>query len=157
MTLLKKWKLIFTVTFILASITLGATNRGRKIKRDLLDLADMFEELTELDPTAYIPYGNWCGYGGDGEILDRIDGCCEIHDKCYEKVGETTCSNEKVHIINYQWKRVNDTISCDGNTSKCEKEACMCDRDVVICIHKHNEDYNHEVRYVRFKQAKKSK
>ncbi|CAL1266182.1 unnamed protein product [Larinioides sclopetarius] len=61
--------LLAWVSSLLTFVSAGKIRR----RRDLLDLADMFDVLTGLDPTDYIPYGNWCGYGGQGKPIDRID------------------------------------------------------------------------------------
>ncbi|VDI43950.1 Hypothetical predicted protein [Mytilus galloprovincialis] len=38
---------------------------------------------TMREGTAYIGYGNYCGAGGSGPVMDPIDGCCKEHDECY--------------------------------------------------------------------------
>jgi hypothetical protein len=40
-------------------------------------------------------YGNWCGKGGSGKTMDKLDECCKAHDECYDKqlcdVAESRC------------------------------------------------------------------
>ncbi|GFS51189.1 phospholipase A(2) [Trichonephila clavipes] len=67
--------------------------------------------LTGLDPTDYIPYGNWCGYGGQGKPIDLIDDCCRVHDNCYG-LSEKECLDEQVHVIQYMWRINNKTVIC---------------------------------------------
>ncbi|KAG8190537.1 hypothetical protein JTE90_004112 [Oedothorax gibbosus] len=127
-------------------VTSGGKSAIRR-RRDLLDLADMFDLLTGLDPTEYIPYGNWCGYGGKGNAVDRIDECCQVHDSCYG-VSEESCSAEQIHVVPYVWRIHNGTIICDDEET-CPFSVCSCDREVVECIVQHNHTYNEDYRFIR--------
>ncbi|XP_054706285.1 basic phospholipase A2 caudoxin-like [Uloborus diversus] len=134
---------LFWIVYIDAHALTGRIRR----RRDLLDLADMFDLVTGLDPTDYIPYGNWCGYGGQGKPIDLIDRCCEIHDSCYGE-SEKKCFNEQIHVVQYEWAIENETIICrDSNV--CEESVCQCDREVVECISLHNHVYREENRFIR--------
>ncbi|GFY50606.1 phospholipase A(2) [Trichonephila inaurata madagascariensis] len=77
----------------------------------------MFDMLTGLDPTDYIPYGNWCGYGGQGKPIDPIDECCRVHDNCYG-LSEKECLDEQVHVIQYMWRIHNKTVICEHQVVK---------------------------------------
>lgn len=138
----------FIVLLAWVSSTFIEASAGKiRRRRDLLDLADMFDMLTGLDPTDYIPYGNWCGYGGQGKPIDLIDECCRVHDNCYG-LSEKECSNEQVHIIQYMWKINNETIICEDD-STCEYSVCKCDKEVVECIAQNNHTYSEHYRFIR--------
>uniref|UniRef100_A0A482ZI33 Phospholipase A2 n=1 Tax=Hypochilus sp. SGP-2016 TaxID=1905178 RepID=A0A482ZI33_9ARAC len=138
------------LTLLLSVTTITTVGRILRQKRDLLDLVDMFEDITALDPTDFIPYGNWCGYGGGGEAVDHIDRCCEVHDNCYGLVAEKECPNQQVHIVQYYWKTSNGTAICDEKQTLCEFKVCECDKNVVECIVRHNNSYNEEHRFIRY-------
>ncbi|GIX74050.1 hypothetical protein CDAR_275331 [Caerostris darwini] len=135
------------VAWVTSTLTAVSSGKVRR-RRDLLDLADMFDTLTGLDPTDYIPYGNWCGYGGQGKPIDRIDECCKVHDHCYGTT-ESKCSNEPVHIVQYMWKIDNETVICEDDESNCEYSVCQCDKEVVECIAQNNHTYSEHYRFIR--------
>ncbi|XP_035233874.1 basic phospholipase A2 caudoxin-like [Stegodyphus dumicola] len=139
----------FCVIFLWMSLAFAYVSSGklRRQQRDLLDLADMFDTLTGLDPTDYIPYGNWCGYGGQGKPVDHIDSCCQIHDECYGQ-SEKKCSNVQVHVVQYAWKINNATIIC-SDEANCEASICKCDKEVVECIAQHSHTYSEYYRFIR--------
>uniref|UniRef100_A0A915N937 Phospholipase A2 n=1 Tax=Meloidogyne javanica TaxID=6303 RepID=A0A915N937_MELJA len=62
---------------------------------------------------AYNDYGCWCGVGGVGEPMDKIDSCCMTHDKCYDlAVDKGICFDvEFEYIDDYGWE--------SKNTNKC--------------------------------------
>ena len=40
-----------------------------------------------LEMTSLMSYGNWCGFGNNGQTpIDNIDACCKNHDVCYDNV-----------------------------------------------------------------------
>lgn len=45
---------------------------GRR-KRDLTQFGHMIYSSTGRDPFEFIDYGNWCGLGGNGSVIDAID------------------------------------------------------------------------------------
>lgn len=139
----KSWTIILRILSLVTVISSGKLRR----RRDLLDLADMFDMATGLDPSDYIPYGNWCGYGGQGKPIDLIDACCQVHDDCYGST-ERYCSNQIPHIIQYSWKVNNKLITCEEE-STCGASVCKCDKDVVECIAQHNHTYSKHHRFVK--------
>ncbi|XP_015923637.1 phospholipase A2 SSD387 [Parasteatoda tepidariorum] len=139
----KLWTLLI---HMLPAVVLVSSGKLR-FRRDLLDLADMFELVAGLDPSEYAPYGNWCGYGGQGKAIDLIDECCQVHDDCYG-ASEKHCLKYIPHVVEYVWRVNNGTIECKED-SKCGYSVCKCDKEVVECIIEHNHHYNEHHRYVR--------
>lgn len=45
---------------------------GRR-KRDLTQFSQMIYSTTGRDPFDFSDYGNWCGLGGNGSVVDAID------------------------------------------------------------------------------------
>uniref|UniRef100_A0A4Q8K4X2 Phospholipase A2 n=1 Tax=Liphistius thaleban TaxID=1905330 RepID=A0A4Q8K4X2_9ARAC len=144
--------LMLILQSLLCGLVTTAPRIDTRMKRDLLNLADKYADVTGLDPTDYIPYGNWCGYGGQGQAVDKIDSCCKVHDLCYGLVSEKDCRNVQLHIVPYEWRNENRTIVCDSNQPACERKACLCDKEVVACISENNDVYKNEHRYVRYSE-----
>ncbi|MGH3774494.1 MAG: phospholipase A2 family protein [Pseudonocardiaceae bacterium] len=61
-----------------------------------------------LSPATLANYGNWCGKGGTGPVLDSMDQCCKEHDECY---GE----------------------DCDITDLSCREKCDVCDKKAVTC------------------------
>ena len=87
-------------------------------------------------------YGCWCGIGGSGRPVDRIDRCCWAHDKCYE---ESRTQNFKCNPKNilYGWHCLDknrigvceNIIEKDSSYKvKCANAVCNCDRLFSICV-----------------------
>jgi RHS repeat-associated protein len=72
--------------------------------------------LTFVDPTGLINiYGNWCGPGGSGPVLDTLDQCCYDHDSCYDRCNATW--KDKVFGTNPQ--RAAQMQTCDKSLCDC--------------------------------------
>lgn len=54
-------------------------------------LGTMMSLVLRRPPTDYLNYGNWCGVGGDGTVMDAIDACCRSHDMCYAQRTHQSC------------------------------------------------------------------
>jgi len=96
-------------------------------------------------------YGNWCGFGGDGNVVDRIDACCRSHDFCYTAAQTSalrnTCSFKNIfaHPVfwTYEWTTQQNIFTCFddddrrcdiGGADFCECRACICDSQFVECL-----------------------
>ncbi|CAJ0593213.1 unnamed protein product [Cylicocyclus nassatus] len=51
----------------------------------------------------YNNYGCWCGKGGSGTPIDKIDECCRAHDWCYDAAMKRGCFKSEVYFDGYQW------------------------------------------------------
>ena len=85
-------------------------------------------------------YGCWCGVGGSGKPLDRIDRCCWAHDKCFEqaRTQDFKCNPKKVL---YSWTCEDKNGICENEVFdhssdkvKCAKTACDCDKVFSKCV-----------------------
>lgn len=45
----------------------------RRVKRNVLEFHEMVRVATRRDPVDFYGYGNYCGLGGHGAVLDQID------------------------------------------------------------------------------------
>lgn len=73
--------------------------------------------LTYIDPTGLRNiYGNWCGPGGSGPVLDPVDQCCYDHDSCYGACGATW--RDKVFGTRDRTRR-SEMGSCDSSMCAC--------------------------------------
>ncbi|CAM9749526.1 unnamed protein product [Lampetra fluviatilis] len=59
--------------------------------RSLINLAELIKCVTGKHACDYNAYGNWCGIGGSGTPVDEIDGCCQRHDWCYDRLIANGC------------------------------------------------------------------
>ena len=89
-------------------------------------------------------YGCWCGVGGSGRPIDRIDRCCWAHDKCFEqaRTQDFKCNPKK---IMYSWSCDDDlqTGVCENvvndesrDNVKCARASCICDSVFARCVSK---------------------
>lgn len=49
-----------------------------------------------------LPGYKWCGPGcsGPGAPVNRVDACCMMHDKCYERLGPTkSCDRQFLNCL----------------------------------------------------------
>ncbi|XP_078661295.1 uncharacterized protein LOC144905483 [Branchiostoma floridae x Branchiostoma belcheri] len=99
-------------------------------KRDLLDFADMINEVTGRGFWNYIGYGCYCGWGGSGTPVDDIDRCCQVHDHCYDTVG-----SPKTTGYNYTAQR--GLVTCNDPPGTNTRAVCECDREAVLCFDRH--------------------
>lgn len=88
--------------FLLLTLRAAAKERG---KRGIVELGDMISSVLQRDPLDFANYGNWCGIGGSGPVVDRVDLCCFEHDRCYAYLTERTsvCRQSDVYGLNYEW------------------------------------------------------
>lgn len=76
-------------------------NGSTRSRRSVLDLASMIRCYTDCSPFSYKDYGCYCGLGGSGPVVDGIDACCYLHDKCYTRAF---CNQTLLYFKNYKWR-----------------------------------------------------
>ena len=84
-------------------------------------------------------YGNHCGIGGSGPIIDDIDSCCYLHDMCWTDIDSSwqllvsyawSChGNGPTHIV---CNNCLPDFKSERNRIKCE--ICKCDSRFAICL-----------------------
>lgn len=85
---------------------------GKSLSEDVSCRARYFYTVTAnngLSPATLADYGNWCGKGGRGSVLDTLDQCCKEHDLCY---GGSQCS-------------IFDDV-CRPECDRCDDQAVQC-------------------------------
>lgn len=100
-----EWKLFL----ILSSVVVLRDCDTKLVERSLMNFAQMIRRVTATNPFKLIGYGNWCGFGGGGQVVDSVDSCCERHDNCYDRVAEQCGSVMADYMMSYDWKVENDT------------------------------------------------
>ncbi|CAK5022668.1 unnamed protein product [Meloidogyne enterolobii] len=133
---------IFFFLFLLievAALTNLTTKRRKGGYEALWNLNKMAECKLGYSALAYNDYGCWCGVGGVGEPMDKIDSCCMAHDKCYDlAVDKGICFDvEFEYIDDYGWECKNKVINCPKTLNGCKEALCHCDKQVVDCWSKY--------------------
>ncbi|XP_072900742.1 acidic phospholipase A2 E-like [Hemitrygon akajei] len=120
---------------------------GGRFKRHLDQLGSMIEcrvgegrWLTWLD---YFDYGCYCGFGGQGQPLDGVDGCCRLHDICYGKL-ESKGGCRWYHYpywTHYTWIcGRKQSLACVDAHGTCARSVCDCDKKLVDCFSRSSYD-----------------
>uniref|UniRef100_A0A8D0BLY7 Phospholipase A2 n=1 Tax=Salvator merianae TaxID=96440 RepID=A0A8D0BLY7_SALMN len=102
-------------------------------------LSKMIKKVTgrAAFPT-FSTYGCYCGLGGKGRPLDRIDWCCHEHDCCYGRTDENGCSHSFAVLSEKKsqwWSWITKS------SLQCEYDVCECDRKFVQCLKKYLKNY----------------
>ncbi|KAJ8664595.1 hypothetical protein QAD02_006257, partial [Eretmocerus hayati] len=77
--------------------------------RGLIDFKGMFGCVGTCSAWNYNNYGCWCGKGGSGPVVDKIDQCCKDHDLCYERTG---CIGIFNYFVSPLWRCTPDGVEC---------------------------------------------
>ena len=119
--------------------------RSSHDQRSSVDLGHMLYQTGSCNLSSYTKlafgYGNHCGLGGSGSIVDDIDYCCYLHDACW---GVMDFSGQVFEP--YEWGYLGGAggplfIACDDclpenmraeSSIKCV--ICKCDRSFSICL-----------------------
>jgi secretory phospholipase A2 len=108
----------------------------------VIDLGNMLETTGSCGILSYTRlargYGNHCGYGGSGKIIDNIDECCYKHDACWNAM------NYRMQVTKtYTWgypgggPAMVKCFDCGPGKTKDEKikcDICKCDRRLAVCV-----------------------
>ncbi|XP_075881728.1 acidic phospholipase A2 1-like [Nelusetta ayraudi] len=100
-----------------------------------------------VNPLKYIDYGCWCGIGGAGKTMNKLDECCKAHDKCWEMSRKQPgCSSlaDLPYIIDYDFTCSNAQVTCSGSNDLCVASVCECDREAAYCFARN--EYNPEYK-----------
>ncbi|VDI43949.1 Hypothetical predicted protein [Mytilus galloprovincialis] len=89
---------------------------------------------TMREGTAYIGYGNYCGAGGSGPVMDPIDGCCKEHDECYLVIDtlQGCMSVDTNFMLLFNERR--QELNCEFEVETCRRRVCECDLDLAQCL-----------------------
>ncbi|XP_074657046.1 acidic phospholipase A2-like [Tubulanus polymorphus] len=119
-------------------------------ERSLDQFGHMMKELTKRPVSDFNEYGNYCGKGGSGRVLDQIDRCCKVHDDCYGRISNNECKSKSfwdilftsVYLNRYAWKMQNGAIICESTNNRCDMVLCQCDKTAAECFKKNLRFYN---------------
>ncbi|KAF2981696.1 hypothetical protein EK904_015078, partial [Melospiza melodia maxima] len=117
----------------LVQISKGTVEGRVRSRRGILELAGAIRCSTGRSPFAYLRYGCYCGLGGKGWPMDRVDWCCFNHDCCYGRAEQAGCQPK---TESYHWECKDNSAVCDSLEDKCQKMACECDREAAKCFSK---------------------
>nr|AGV13282.1 intestinal phospholipase A2 [Sparus aurata] len=90
-----------------------------------------------VNPSQYNNYGCFCGLGGQGRPVDKVDQCCKVHDACYRaqmRIPECKGVSKKPYFIRYQQTCSRRRPTCSASNDKCQRAACECDRRAALCF-----------------------
>ncbi|CAH1249705.1 PLA2G2E [Branchiostoma lanceolatum] len=108
---------------------LGDEPRHRQ-KRNLVQFGNMITAVTGRSSLDYNNYGCYCGLGGSGTPVDKIDECCQTHDACYGSVSWPK-------ITTYDYTAAAGTVTCNDAPGTNDRAVCECDRAAVLCFNSH--------------------
>ncbi|XP_061162699.1 acidic phospholipase A2 Cc1-PLA2-like [Saccostrea echinata] len=127
------------IFIVLMALAVYVADAGRR-KRDLNQFSRMIYLTTGRDPFDLSDYGNWCGLGGNGSVVDAIDECCFHHDNCYDEIiADPLCGN--VYTLKYKSEIKKGTVECNDDRP-CHKALCDCDRTASFCFHDNRAAYD---------------
>ncbi|XP_054126805.1 group 10 secretory phospholipase A2 [Melozone crissalis] len=116
-----------------AAVSKGTVEGRVRSRRGILELAGAIRCSTGRSPFAFLRYGCYCGLGGKGWPMDRVDWCCFHHDCCYGRAEQAGCQPK---TESYHWECKDNSAVCDSLEDKCQKMACECDREAAKCFSK---------------------
>uniref|UniRef100_A0A8C5JTZ5 Phospholipase A2 n=1 Tax=Junco hyemalis TaxID=40217 RepID=A0A8C5JTZ5_JUNHY len=119
--------------FAFLAVSKGTVEGRVRSRRGILELAGAIRCSTGRSPFAYLRYGCYCGLGGKGWPMDRVDWCCFHHDCCYGRAEQAGCQPK---TESYHWECKDNSAVCDSLEDKCQKMACECDREAAKCFSK---------------------
>jgi len=106
-------------------------------KRDLPSFGKLIARATRRNPLDYNGYGCYCGFGGKGRPVDKLDRCCKVHDECYNKLQKSKlCPFEyAVYLLKYSYRKGKcRPASYYWWRGKCRHRLCKCDADAARCF-----------------------
>ena len=128
------------ILIVLSSVLLSIC--CQETKDDVVGFGLMINKVTGRNPLDFCGYGNYCGRGGSGIPVDRIDKCCKVHDECYGRVGSShKLCWPHLALYTFSYDKAANKISCSG-VNACSRETCACDSAVALCFKANAAYYN---------------
>ncbi|GAB6023530.1 hypothetical protein CHUAL_008304 [Chamberlinius hualienensis] len=125
-----------TVTIMwIAALSIGCSIHiiaGRVIvPRSLPEFGKLIYHITGRQPLQFNNYGNYCGIGGSGHPVDQLDRCCQVHDKCYDRLRSSGCFP---YVSHYKTIAFGRSANCVKTGKYCADGACDCDLAAATCF-----------------------
>ncbi|XP_074652240.1 basic phospholipase A2 nigroxin B-like [Tubulanus polymorphus] len=140
-----------SLTQVFLAVSLIAILAVEKSSQNVAQFGLMIRHTTGRKALDFNKYGNWCGYGGGGPIVDSIDRCCYNHDKCWADLKRGVCKKYNLLFTTYSWKkRSNRRLSCTRSwwgSSRCKRALCECDKACALCFKRENGSYNNSNKH----------
>ncbi|XP_066954693.1 basic phospholipase A2 taipoxin alpha chain-like [Macrobrachium rosenbergii] len=118
----------------------GAAGRASRQKRSIGQFGDMIRAVVRREALHYNNYGNHCGFqGGDLPVVDEVDRCCYVHDRCYIAADAGACASYwfGASFIRYTWSWDGQAVNCGEADDACRRAACFCDKAAAECFTRH--------------------
>ncbi|KAJ8320472.1 hypothetical protein KUTeg_002059 [Tegillarca granosa] len=147
---------LFSLLVLILNLDFGIEAVSLRRKRSLIQLANVLMYETRKNPLTFSNYGCYCGWGGQGTPVDKLDGCCMAHDFCYNEILKKNCLSAKYEEYSYEEivKTGLRKIKCAGvpelaavskqtrDNLTCKQYSCYCDKRLGECLLRNIKDFN---------------
>ncbi|XP_028405650.1 neutral phospholipase A2 3-like [Dendronephthya gigantea] len=104
----------------------------------------------------YLDYGCFCGLGGKGTPVDKLDTCCYEHDKCYGDLLKKKLCRLQISTYSITYKYTGCSTCAEPHqyswwdsfgyeSVACRKALCDCDSVAARCFK--NSPYNNHIKH----------
>ncbi|XP_071174196.1 acidic phospholipase A2-like [Mytilus edulis] len=125
------------IVLILCMLCLAnALNMRLRNRKAHLETSNLLTRSTiNREADDYSGYGNYCGVGGRGPVLDPIDACCKEHDDCYLVIDTLLgCNSVDTNFI-LSFDENAQELNCSQEVvNTCRRRVCVCDVDFARCL-----------------------